>query len=319
MEIISAAPPVCSPPLTVYHTLRVVFLDRLFETIIVPIARRCHEWGVFELAFFLGAFLLVADGHRYVRGADAGTMVALTGCILSLPCLVYSTLVSGGRAFRAVGGELAAQLLYWWVAACWLPCAIHFASALFAWGVVLAIYSFLGFGVAVGRLCIYIGFDDRNKLVRCVIASYVLVTAFVVAHVAYAYGGVGMGMGLGTSQPAVLAVLASPVQVMGSVVLLLGLLIGSSAYYEHATTFNVLMIVTLCAFELVGHTLHLVGLANVATVFIVLYAAEKYADLHTKLSFNPWILVFVLSIAAWRASLYLHAHPHLVAAFFRMT
>ena len=180
----------------------------------------------------------------------------------------------------------------------------------------LAIYSFLGFGVAVGRLCIYIGFDDRDKLVRCVIASYVLVTAFVVAHVSYAYGG---GIGMSSSQPAVLAVLASPVQVMGSVVLLLGLLIGSSAYYQHATTFNALMIVTLIAFEFVGHTLHLVGMANVATVFICLYVAEKYADLHTKLSFNPWILVFVLSIAAWRASLYLHAHPHLVAAFFRMT
>ncbi len=79
------------------------------------------------------------------------------------------------------------------------------------------------------------------------------------------------------------------------------------------------MIVTLIAFQYVGHVYHLTGMANVASVFVALYFAEKYVDIHQSLKLSPWVLIFVLSVAAWRGSLYLHSHPCLVTSFFRMT
>jgi hypothetical protein len=48
---------------------------------------------------------------------------------------------------------------------------------------------------------------------------------------------------------------------------------------------NVRMVCLLLCASITGHTLGLVGMANTAATFAVLYALEKYGELHLK---NGW-------------------------------
>ena len=64
------------------------------------------------------------------------------------------------------------------------------------------------------------------------------------------------------------------------------------------------------------NTVGLLGMANTTTTFFVLWCLEKYSDFHLDQRWNGWVLLLLLSLAAWRGSLWLHAHPgHIVSMF----
>ncbi len=310
-------------------------LTWLAEHVVAPVVQFLHDWGVLELAAWVCVSLYVADGFRMDRSDDTGMMVALTGAVLSLPCIIYSTFLWGGHLVKRINRlqtgqsvSLVYQLLYAWIGLCWLPCAVYFRSTLFAYGVVVSLYSALGFGVACGYLCVFIGFDSHITLHRCLVASYVMLTVFVATwHFS------GAGTCASDDWPFVvvlLRVLAGPVHVFGSVVLLLALLIASGSHYTDDANnhdgrrgrswvfYNVLMGATLATLSFVGHTLHLTGMANVATVFACIWLVFAYSDFHLQYHFSGWILMLLLSVIAWRTSLFLHANPAVVASFFSM-
>ena len=59
------------------------------------------------------------------------------------------------------------------------------------------------------------------------------------------------------------------------------------------------------------------GMANASTTFTVLYLLDKYAEFHVEMRWNGWVLMLLLSLAAWRCSLFLHSHPQYVASVFQ--
>ena len=58
------------------------------------------------------------------------------------------------------------------------------------------------------------------------------------------------------------------------------------------------------------------GLGNTAATFAVLWGMEKYCELHKEARWNGWVLVLILSLVTYRASLWLHDNPEFVAAMF---
>jgi hypothetical protein len=203
----------------VQELLRLI-VERIFFDIIIPIAKRLHNWGVVEAVVFALCFLGVAQGFRMEEGQDSSVLVAFTGSVLVVPCFAYSTLLWGGRLAKSTQPETLTQIVQIWLALCWAPLAVHFSSHLFGFLAVAAFFGALGFGVVCRGCCYYIGFDDRDGLQRGTVTGFMLLVLFV---------GVRVGLGF---PPAWLAPFESPVAVMGSMVMLLGLLIVSNKWYS---------------------------------------------------------------------------------------
>ena len=144
---------------------------------------------------------------------------------------------------------------------------------------------------------------------------------------------VGIFLGLKVSgvaeEWAVLTPFGSAISVFGTIMLFLSLLIISSQHYDHHPTgrltsngrwwySNALMLTLLLLLNAAGHTFGLVGMANTATTFAVLWIVEKYGEFHLENAWNGWVLLLMLSVAAWRGSLYLHAHPGYIVSMFSM-
>ena len=72
----------------------------------------------------------------------------------------------------------------------------------------------------------------------------------------------------------------------------------------------------LVGMNFLGNVTGIVAIANAATTFTALFALQKYAEVHRSNKWNPWVLLLVVSMLAWRASLYLHTNPGLVTSIF---
>ena len=134
-----------------YHLVRPLHevlartLKNLYQKVLLPLARRLHRWCVLELAVWAFCILLTIDGARVgvlTHGHDlhSGALIALTGTLLSVSALGYSTLLHGRKA----ESSLLAHVVFGWLAACWVPLAIHFQSRLLAEFAVLAVFCALG-------------------------------------------------------------------------------------------------------------------------------------------------------------------------------
>ena len=304
---------------SVYHVLRPLrhMLERLikwtFRRIIEPVVRRLHEWGIFETGIYMGCWSLVAEGvrmHYEHADSDAAVLVATTGALLCIPALAYSTLLWGGRLVRQMKKNTRTQLLASWLVVTWIPCAVGLQSVLFGYGAVSAAFVALGFGIAVGPLCLALGFEDVAAAYRVCFASFSLLLSFVAARIM-------------NVTPAHMQPFSSAVAVMGSNMFFLSLLIiGSNGYRRdrdrHYWIANGCMGVSLLSFQLAGHVLGATGLANVSTVFTVLWLLERYAEFHLRRRFNSWLLILGASVVAWRGSLFLHMHPEYVVNLFHM-
>lgn len=72
----------------------------------------------------------------------------------------------------------------------------------------------------------------------------------------------------------------------------------------------------LAVINAAGQTLGLIGMTNAATTFTCLFVLEKYVDFHTDSRWNGWVLVLLVSLAAWKGSLWLHENPgHIISMF----
>jgi len=299
---------------SLYHVLKPVrdILQRvcrwMADHIIVPIARRLHEWGVFEMIAYYFCWLLVAQGYRMTE-ADAGIMVTVSGSLVVIPAFGYSTLLWAGRHGKS---EDLKTLMPLWLAVCWMPSAIHFQSTLLGYMVVLALFSALGFGVTCHGLCYLVGFKSESAMQRVCASSLALVIGFTALRANY-------------HVPATwLEPFLSPISIVGNIMLFLSLLIMSSRYYfphrgRDATSYlhrNLAMMSALASAQFFGHTLGLQGMANTSTTFTVLYVLEKYGEWHVEAKLNGWLLMLGFSLVAYRCALWLHLHPEFVASIF---
>merc|ERR1712146_393521 len=106
-----------------------------------------------------------------------------------------------------------------WLASCAAPTAVALQSTLFGYLVVSAVFGALGFGVATTGLCWMIGFDDKDAMQRCSMASLMIVTLFTAARLS------------GQVPITLLQPFCAPATVLGNNVLFISQLIMSSLYY----------------------------------------------------------------------------------------
>merc|ERR1711959_496924 len=66
----------------------------------------------------------------------------------------------------------------------------------------------------------------------------------------------------------------------------------------------------------VGNVYGMLGMANTAVTFLVLWVLEKYCDLHTRNRWNMWVLVLLGSALMYKAALWLHGNPEFVVSLF---
>lgn len=284
--------------------------ERILFDIVIPIARRLHNWGAIEAFVFTLCFLGVVQGFRMEQEEDPATMVALTGTVLAIPSFAYSTLLWGGRLVKSTKSETLLQMVQLWLVCCWAPLAVHFSSVLFGYLSVLALFGMLGFGVSARGCCYFIGFDSNDALQRSAVTAAILLVFFLILRIL-----------LGIS-PHYLAPFEPPVAVMGSIVLLLSLLIVSNRYYflrgDKFQHYNFIMMLALVFTILCGDTFQMRGMANTGKTFAALWLLRLYGEMHDYLNWNGWLLILVLSVAMWQISLYLHGHPEHIASLFTM-
>jgi hypothetical protein len=269
----------------------------------------------------LGAWLLcggiVLEAQIHVA-EDIGLYIAATGMALACPALAYSTFRHAGKL---KGGDPQAlpRMVSTWLALTLAALAMSHDSELLGFASVVAFYAAIGFQVCAYGLCYVIGFESDSAMERCAVTSFVLLSS------------VGGARFLNTSWSlgGHFAPFRSAVSVFGCIVLFLALLIMSSRFYRRGersrlirTRFgidaylfaNIITLVLLLGFSAVGLVGGLPGMANTASVFLVLWSMEKYADLHLEQQWNGWVLVLAVSVAAWRAALWLHCRPDFTAS-----
>lgn len=304
---------------SIYHILKPLreLLTRIarwtLNKIIIPTVEKLHKWGVFEALAWGAATILVVDGIRLFR-PETGFYISLSGVAAMAPAFAYSTFLHGHKAKNDVSSETFTQILNAWIAATCAPLAVQYGSSLFGFGTVIAIYSVLGFSTACYGLCYAIGFRSKNSLERVVATSSLLLLGYSALKYLDARAII-------TSQ--YFAPFTSPIAVMGSFTMFLGLLILSSRYYtqdlSQKPTYavrNLLMISALVTALFFGNVYAISGMTNTALTFGALWVAEKYGELHIESRFNGWILVLIFSALTYKASLWLHLHPEFIASLF---
>jgi len=117
---------------------------------------------------------------------------------------------------------------------------------------------------------------------------------------------------------------------MGSLTLYLALLIRASKYnYPTYRTGkqerlrilriqNILMVAALVGGLLLGSLTGSPGMTNTALTFAVLYAGEKYSEMHLERGWSGWLLVLGVSGFAYKLALWLHEHPEFLATVFKV-
>ena len=274
---------------------------QLFHEVILPIGMRLHSWGIIEVTAYGSCWLGIVEGYRI--GEGAGMMVALTGSVLCIPCVFYSSFLWGKRIIRKWKQDELLQLLHVWLITIWVPCAIHFQSTLLGYGVVLAMFFIAGLDARISPLLIQIGFESEEKTLRCTLTSLLLITVQASLRVLQV-------------DSHLLTPFASAVGVLGNNVFFLSLLLLSFMKKEHETLFNLALAVSCVVFNLIGQVLAMPGMANVAITYTILTLTMKYGRFHLQNRYNSWVLILIVSISVWRLSLFLHMHPEYITGMF---
>lgn len=274
----------------------------LWENVLDPAATFLHEIGAWEfLAYFL-AFLLSVQGSRYPQGANAGIMVSLTGGLLFIPCWAYSTSLHMNKP----GGDKDKFLMlsHFLVAGLMIPLALIHQSSLLGFLAVLAVYGGLGFIFLAFGWGFAIGFDSRDALNRCIVASVVLILAFTSFRV--------LGRNPTWVRPFVLGGMC-----LGNIMYFLAMLIATGGWrksYEEWIKMQVVMALSLFFALLVGFVYSIPAMANTACTFLVLWLMEK--QLQIDFRGCGIVVVFLNCVCLFLGSLWLNHHPEFIISMF---
>jgi hypothetical protein len=310
------------------------FSKWFFYNVVVPFVSKCHYYGVFEVLAYTFCLYFVVDGQR--MDSTSGLFVSLTGGLLLGLCLAYSTFLWAlnrlPRGETFVTSKPMRFVYSAWLAACYAPLALHFNSVLFGYVTVVCVFVGLGFSVFVGRLCIFLGFQDSKDLGRVNVASAVLLAMYIAFHVATAAMYHTNLTVQSSSHPVdanmfstgiekahhYLHPFKSAISVFGSNMYFLCMLIQCESYGNDKLKYNVMMCVSLVVVGFCGLLLGLHSLVNVAITYFVLWVLMRYAFFHMEAHWNKWVLVLIFSCIFWKVSLYLHGHPEFVVSLFTL-
>lgn len=289
----------------------------VFRRLVKPIVCFLHDYSILEVGAWLLCGGIVLEAKEHVV-KEIALYIATTGMALTCPALAYSTFRHAAK-LQGKDPQALHRMVSMWLAVTTAPLAMAHDSTLLAYASVMSCYAAIGFRVVAFGLCTGIGFRDDSTMERCAVTSFVLLSGMGGARFLNASFSLGVH----------LAPFRSAVSVFGSIVFFLAMLIMSSRFYHpshrrgigpsgrHPYLFvNFVTLVTLLGFMAVGLVGGLPGMANTATVFMVLWLVEKYADFHVTSAWNGWVLVLVLSVATWRGALRLHSSPDFISSLF---
>eukprot|EP00466_Bigelowiella_natans_P012440 jgi/Bigna1/85759/estExt_fgenesh1_pg.C_60033 len=275
----------------------------VLNNIMEPIARRLHEWGGFELCAWMLCSSLVLDSVRFYS-PEAGVFIAATGVALALPSFAYSTLLNAAELIDRKDNTAVIRWAVRWLLGVTFSMALVYESSLFGFLAVVAFFYLMGFAVYAGPLCVFMGFEEKEFIPRCVLAAYALLTVMIGVRTSFpGYSGYVEPFRVGIS-------------VFGTQVLFIALLIISSLYYRATCLSEYLarqfaMVGTLALGLAFGEALDLEGLRNTSMVFGAVYLLTKYSELHLELNLNGWLLMLISSAIMWRISLWFHENPRM--------
>ncbi len=269
----------------------------IWHYIIIPL----HNNGFWEMLSYLICMSFVIEGFRY--SSESGFYIALTGLFGSFAANSYTYFLRA-KIRPDKGIYVLYNLLF---SIYMIPLTVYYQSNLIAWLSVLCFYQALGFSFICCGLCYYIGFGDKEAMMRVSITSSIIGMIFI-------------GLKAFKVSNYFIEPFAVPLTLSSAIVLLLALLIFSSYYYPSYRCYlgkkyllrQIPMIFCLVGFLFFGNLFHMVGLVNTATVYLVFYLMEKYCDLHCLSNWNHWVLVFFFSVIIYKGALHLHENPEIL-------
>merc|ERR1719242_1789484 len=93
----------------------------IYDNVVVPFFRFCHENYIFEVAGYVGCFNFIVEGMNLP--AETGMYVSLTGYALLTLCLSYTTFLRGAQALRDLHSDLKVQLFALYFSTLLVPAA----------------------------------------------------------------------------------------------------------------------------------------------------------------------------------------------------
>jgi hypothetical protein len=265
--------------------------------IILPFLRAIKP--VYEAMVWSLSYSLVIHASRHMD-TDSKVFICLTGLFGAMIAMAYTTYLHKPK----LPSNIYCMMVSMFFAIISLPLAIHFDSILIAFYGVFAMYSALGFGVSVSGLCYYVGFESHEALERCLLSSFFLLIGLLWGHI---------------TRPDLLQnirVLIPALNVFGSVIYFIALLIKTNIVYDAYWPTQLWMIFSLVSVGSLGSIYQIESLRNVSMIFTVLYMMEKICNLVLRMTDSVALVVFFISVVLWKASLYLHQNPVLLVCIF---
>jgi hypothetical protein len=276
-------------------------LVRIFTDVIIPTLQALKP--AYEYIFYGICFLVIADSSRF--SSEFSHFIALSGLAMLIPCMIYS-----GHLHpipKNFGDENVFVLANIFLAINIVPIAILHNSQLVGFMAVAAFYTAMGFNTGYDRLCYSIGFGSKDIMIRVVLTSFTILTAFTTSK------AVGF-----TSD--YLSPFTMGISTAGSIAYFLGMLIMSSAFYQSKDflywQFQVMMIVSLVSAVGFGSTLGMNGMTNTGITFSVLYAISKPSEIPGALKNYVTVYLLLVSVCLYFISMYLHTHPGFIVSMF---
>mmetsp|Transcript_18855 Transcript_18855/g.36674 ORF Transcript_18855/g.36674 Transcript_18855/m.36674 type:complete len:464 (+) Transcript_18855:237-1628(+) len=272
-------------------------LKPLIVYVLKTLPTHLHTHGVAEAAGYTLNFLVIATAARYPpEHAAAARMVAVSGGLASVPLIVYSAYRAGQVLGGGDTGTRMVQLLMHAVSGmCLAPIAYIFQSSLAGFLAIFCFYQTLGFYVLVFGLGICIGFQGDDSLLRSCLASKLLLLS---------YSGLLL---TGYNHSTLIAPFAFGIQVMGSVVYFIALLIESSLWQDKNShkparyyRINFIMVGSMMLYAFLGSVWSAPALSNTAITFLVLWLLEKNLELVSERSLAWFIACSAVYVACHR-------------------
>ena len=271
---------------------------------------------------FLFAFVVIAYGAKFRDDILAtGVFVTLAGVLVSYGAFIVCTC----ELLPHEGGDIAVffTIVFGWALLNLIPLALMLKSSFLGFLTVVAFFHYFGFSVVPMGLCYYVGFDNREELEISIIVSFVVLNIAIFSRILQRIENQTLKKALKTF----LEIFGNGINVMGTVVLFLALLIFSFkwySYYGHHNSFmyrywvrQLLMVGAFVYVLIFGNLLNLNSMKNATYVYLVLYVILKVQEIGTTLDLYAPMALLICFILFF-ASLYAHRRPGLIVSLFKV-
>jgi len=148
------------------------------KEVLLPLATFMHNWGIFELFFYLLCFQLTLEGSQMDITEQFAFMLALMGFIFLVGVISYSTLLHTKR-IRGFRVEKYLNYMLVWYILCAGPVTVVMQSTFFGYMVFACVFTLFGFRIAFFGLGYGLGWDDEKTMESSAFCTFVLLIIYI--------------------------------------------------------------------------------------------------------------------------------------------